>query len=163
MKLIIDDANLANIERLYEYYYEQFATYKDIWGDEGDKLLIVPRVERIPDKEYAAQSRFTRIIIPYGVAEIGSEAFTFCGEVKESITIPNTVTSIGAKAFYGCDFKKIRIGRGLKSVGDYAFGLGPLITDVYYVGTEDEWAQINIGLGNENLTAATIHYNSYLL
>lgn len=150
-------------ERLYEYYYEQFATYEDIWGDEDGKLLIVPRVERILDEEYKNEFHYTRIIIPNGVTEIGKDAFSYCTAVKKSITIPNTVISIGEGAFTACNFKEIRIGRGLKSVGNRAFLACNYLTDVYYVGTEDEWAQINIGLGNEKLTAATIHYNSYLL
>jgi len=55
-----------------------------------------------------------------------------------SITIPNSVTSIGEHAFVGCN----------------------KIKDVYYSGTETQWKEIEIAYeGNEDLTGATIHYN----
>ena len=56
----------------------------------------------------------------------------------EKVTMPESVTSIGSSAFYGCENLK----------------------DVYYVGSEEEWLKISIGSDNENLTNATIHYNS---
>jgi hypothetical protein len=39
------------------------------------------------------------------------------------------------------------------------FSYCPNITDVYYKGTAEEWANISIGTNNEYLTNATIHYN----
>ena len=32
-------------------------------------------------------------------------------------------------------------------------------TDVYFTGTEEEWASITIGILNDTFTGATIHYN----
>ncbi|MCD7902861.1 MAG: leucine-rich repeat protein, partial [Oscillospiraceae bacterium] len=55
-----------------------------------------------------------------------------------SVTIPDSVTSIGDKAFQNCT------------------GL----TDVYYGGSEAEWDAITISNNNSYLTSATIHYNS---
>ena len=54
-----------------------------------------------------------------------------------SVIIPDSVTSIGECAFYYC----------------------PSLTDVYYTGSAEEWASISIGLDNDRLTNATIHYN----
>ena len=54
-----------------------------------------------------------------------------------SITIPNSVTSIGGYGFYGCT------------------GL----TDVYYAGTEEQKNKISFESGNGDLLNATWHYN----
>jgi hypothetical protein len=68
-------------------------------------------------------------IIAYGV-------FSTCSRLS-SITIPDSVTSIGNRAFESCSS----------------------LDDVYYTGTEEEWAAITIGSYNSYLTSATIHYN----
>ena len=57
-----------------------------------------------------------------------------------SITIPNSVTSIGYSAFSGCDKLK----------------------DVYYVGNKEQWNSIDINHSNYYLTDAAIHYNSII-
>ena len=51
--------------------------------------------------------------------------------------IPGSVTTIGDRAFYNCTN----------------------LTDIYYTGSEADWAQITIGDDNYDLTDATIHYN----
>ena len=46
--------------------------------------------------------------IPYGVTEIGQSAFMDHNEI-ESVTLPDSITGIGANAFFGCDaiFRKV--------------------------------------------------------
>jgi hypothetical protein len=57
----------------------------------------------------------TSITIPNSVTSIGDMAFMSCDNLT-SITIPNSVTSIGKWAFAGCDkLKKIYIPRGTKA------------------------------------------------
>ena len=55
-----------------------------------------------------------------------------------SITIPDSVTNIGDWAFRSCTS----------------------LSDVYYSGSQAEWESIHIGLDNDPLLNATIHYNS---
>lgn len=54
-----------------------------------------------------------------------------------SVTIPNSVTSIGYGAFEGCSKLK----------------------EVNYKGTEEQWNKIDIGVKNSCLTNAEINYN----
>ncbi len=54
-----------------------------------------------------------------------------------SVTIPNSVTSIGYGAFEGC--------RKLKEVN--------------YKGTEEQWNNIEISIGNSSLINANRNYN----
>ncbi len=77
------------------------------------------------------------ITIPDGVTDIGNSAFEDCGNLR-SITIPQSVTSIGYFAFYGCES----------------------LTDVYYGGSESDWADVEIRSSNDPLYSATIHFNA---
>lgn len=54
-----------------------------------------------------------------------------------SITIPDSVTSIGNAAFYNCSSLK----------------------EVNYKGTQDQWNNIKIGENNSYLTNANRNYN----
>ena len=61
------------------------------------------------------------LIIPNSVTSIGDWAFYGCSNLT-SITIPNSVTSIGDRAFYGCSgLTKITIPNSVTSIGDDAF------------------------------------------
>ncbi len=66
----------------------------------------------------------TQIIESVTIGE-GVEALP-SGFVKESkvksVVIPNSVTSIGAEAFYNCtDLESVTLGTGIKNIGDYMF------------------------------------------
>ena len=61
------------------------------------------------------------ITIPNSVTSIGSSAFYGCSGLT-SITIPNSVTSIGSSAFSGCgSLTSITIPNSVTSIGDAAF------------------------------------------
>lgn len=59
-------------------------------------------------------------IIPDGITRIGDDAFDECTGLK-SITIPNSVTSIGINAFWGTGLESIIIPNSITSIGNYAF------------------------------------------
>ncbi|MBQ3235645.1 MAG: leucine-rich repeat domain-containing protein [Clostridia bacterium] len=77
--------------------------------------------------------------------EIPSKAFYDCSSLT-SVTIGNGVTSIGDHAFYGCySLTSIEISNSVTSIGGYegfAFCHVDPSTKVNYLGTIDEWAQI---------------------
>ena len=63
----------------------------------------------------------TSITIPNSVTSIGQYAFYGCSSLT-SITIPNSVTSIGSYAFYGCSgLTSITIPNSVTSIGSSAF------------------------------------------
>ena len=59
------------------------------------------KVISICNKAFQACSKLTSITIPNSVTSIGQYAFKNCGSLT-SITIPNSVTSIGYGAFSTC-------------------------------------------------------------
>ena len=79
----------------------------------------------------------TDYIIKDGTRIIANYAFSGCTSLT-SVTIPNSVTSIGFGAFYDCTN----------------------LANVYYAGSQSEWNKITISDENEDLTNATIHFSS---
>ena len=153
------------------------------WGSDVTSVVINDGVTGIGNSAFFECHGLTSITIPESVTSIGDYAFFECRGLT-SITIPDSVTSIGHDAFSLCTgLTSITIPEGVVSIGYYAFedccsltnvilpdsvtwiGSGAFngcnaLTDVYYTGTEEEWNQIDIGLHNEPLDTAAIHYNT---
>lgn len=72
-------------------------------------------------REAFFQSRLTSVTIPNSVTSIGISAFNSCSNLT-SVTIPNSVTSIGDDAFSYCDrLTSVTIPNSVTSIGDGAF------------------------------------------
>ena len=111
--------------------------------------------------DYVPETLKTVIItgVITGGSIIGRSAFEGCTALT-SITISNSVMIIGEFAFEGCTgLMSIIIPDSVTSIGFYAFYGCAGLTDVYYTGTEEEWAAIGVDSSNSSLTNATIHYN----
>ena len=66
-------------------------------------------------------TEITNLIIPNSVTSIGNKAFYYCSGLT-SVTIPNSVTSIGTSVFRGCSsLTSITIPNSVTSIGQYAF------------------------------------------
>ena len=78
-------------------------------------------VEHIPAYLCKNMNNLLSITIPNSVTSIGKGAFFGCSSLS-SITIPNSVTSIGEYAFYDCSsLASVIIGNSVKSIGNDAF------------------------------------------
>lgn len=60
------------------------------------------------------------VIIPDGVIKIGEDAFAECGSLT-GIRFPNSVTTIGARAFFGCDLSSVTIPGSITTIEIGAF------------------------------------------
>lgn len=111
------------------------------------------------DNFYIDDVLTTEIVIPNGITEI--KDYTFYGFADlVYVTLPDEVTSIGNNAFSNCSsLASISIPDSVTSIGYRAFRNCEALTDVYYNGSEEDWANISIDEDNTYLTDAAIHYN----
>ena len=70
---------------------------------------------------YLNNELVTDLIIPDSVTSIGNKAFYYCKSLT-SVTIPDSVTTIGEAAFAGCDsLTSVTIPDSVTTIGDRAF------------------------------------------
>ena len=98
--------------------------------------------------------------IPNSVTTIANSAFKGCSALT-GVTIPDSVTSIGNRTFWCCSaLTSFTIPKSVTNIEEYAFGWCKSLADVYYGGTETDWAKITIANGNQDLLNATLHAKS---
>ena len=74
---------------------------------------------------------------------IYSEGFAYC-ESLEEIELPSNLEMIFGMAFIGCGLSKVSIPASIKIIGDQAFSNCLDLIEMYYAGTADDWAKIDI-------------------
>ena len=108
-------------------------TYQHEWSSDNYYYLTeanIPATVEYNGKTYEvigiskgafANSPITSVTIPNSVMSIGESAFAWC-DALTSITIPNSVTSIGDYAFSSCSsLTSIAIPNSVTSIGEIAF------------------------------------------
>ena len=105
----------------------------------------------------------TSVTIPNSVTSIGNSAFF--GNKLTSVTIPTSVTSIGDWAFRKNQLTSVTIPNSVKNIGDYAFGKSnssnPNLTKIINkTGKSFDWGSIVNNSSGYNFITGTI-LNSY--
>lgn len=78
----------------------------------------------------------------------------------ETLILPEGLKSIGNSAITECEkLEKVTIPSSVEYIGNYTFDQTSL-TDVYYLGTEENWNKINFGKMSDVLENATKHFIS---
>ena len=108
-------------------------------------------------------TQLSSITIPESITTIGNWAFQSCSSLT-TITLPNGVSEIFAEAFGSCsNLESIYLPRSLKTIGRNIFPNCPKLKNIYYEGSQAEWNQItkheewDLLIRKNNYT---IHYNS---
>ena len=81
-----------------------------------------------------------KVVVKKGVTTVGDNAFAGCTKLEE-VEIPETVTVIGDNVFTDCE----------------------ALETVVYRGEEEQWAEIEIGEGNETFEAIEVTVRNYIV
>ena len=95
------------------------------WTLDDDGLLTVSGVGDMADYSWENPAPWPRedvceLVLEDGVASVGDRAFYDCVCLK-SVRLPDSLVSIGAFAFSGCDLSAVSLPAGLTALGDCAF------------------------------------------
>ncbi len=99
-----------------------------------EQVVIGDEVKTLP-QNFARGSKITSVSIPNSVTSIGVSAFASCTGLT-SMTIPGSVTSIGDYAFSGCSgLTSMTIPGSVTTIGAYAFASCSGLTSVAIPGS----------------------------
>lgn len=106
--------------------------WKTFCGDVTDALLAaginpLEGLDYVPDYFLYDSKNITKFDIPDGIDEIASAAFAYCSNLTD-VSMPNTVTKIGDRAFDSTGLTSIKLSDSLVTIGDYAFSQSKLDT-----------------------------------
>ena len=121
-----------------------YINYCLIEVDEGfaGHFRIKENTRVIADRAFSNCSALTSITIPNSVKSIGSSTFKDCSSLT-SVTIPNGVKEIGDGAFEGCEsLTSVTIPNSVTRIGWYAFKGCEALTKLNYNGTQTSWDQV---------------------
>ncbi len=105
---------------------------------------------------YKYRDNITSVTIADDITSIGDYAFYGCVNLTE-ITLPNNITSIGKYMFYGCtELTNITLSKNTTNIGDNAFKNCSKLSVARIEITYDEWKNITVQQGNDELINALL-------
>lgn len=122
-----------------------------------EKLVIADTITYFTRYTFNYISTLTEVSLPEKLTV--ATGFRNCTALT-TVAVPDEVTMIGADGFYYCyRLQSIEIPLSVKKIGQNAFYNASGLKDIYYAGTAEEWAAIEVLSGNTVLEDATVHYN----
>lgn len=96
---------------------------EEVYDDDGNLIAVeLHGHKKIRDNMFDGYYSLTSITIPNSVTSIGNSAFNSCRGLT-TISIPDSVTTIGNSAFNSCSgLTTIAIPNSVTNIGSYAFG-----------------------------------------
>ena len=128
--------------------------------EELTEVVLPDSIQYILGNLFEGCTALESVRLPGELITLGSENFVGCSSLK-SIVLPDTLETIPYSAFEDCDgLEEITIPVSVTEIWSSAFSNTPNLKNVYYKGTQEQWAAIDVdNSGNTALKNATIHYN----
>ena len=121
---------------------------------------IGDNVKIIPSSAFSGCTGLTSITIPNSVTSIGRSAFYYCTgltTVNWNATACTSAGSVISPIFEGCsNLATVNIGDNVKIIPSYAFDGCTGLTSIYYTGDVASWCGIS-GLGNLMSSSRTLY------
>ena len=135
-----------------------YSAFFDDYSGKITSFIFGESVRHIPAEICYKLSGVKSITIPESVETIGAGAFYRSGITN--ITIPDNVVSIGRYAFTSCPLQSVEIGKSIKYFGEYAFGECYFLVKTSYSGDIADWCDIYFSTIESN--PAGYSYNLYV-
>lgn len=84
-------------------------------------ITLPNSLTQIPEYTFLKCTSLTSVTLGNRVTSIGNSAFERCDMTGMDLVLPNTVTTIGIKAFRGTGLNSITVPASVTSIGDFAF------------------------------------------
>lgn len=143
-------------------------------------IIMPDSINIINNAAFESCVNLNNIIVPNGLISIDGNAFDYTGyyndesnwiddilyidnylistrSYSENLAINAGTRHIARNAFYGKSINSITIPTSVTCIEDNNFYYTAL-TDVYYLGTKEQWDNMKIGINNDDLFSATIHF-----
>ena len=161
---VLDDCVFSGCWRLKQITIPNSVTKIEVsaFNRSGLESIVIPKsVTSIGDMVFQECTHLSSVTLPSSIKTISDSAFLAC-ESLTNIVIPDGIVKIGDSAFYHCKaLNSITIPASVKSIGFLAFNGCDALKDVYYLGTNEQWQEIeNIGHINYALQNSTIHFKN---
>ncbi|GEM_PF-4438069 len=148
-------------------------------GKDFHTVIFDDGITSINREIFSGCYQLSKVTLPKNLVYIPYKAFYNCYSLRE-IVIPEKVSQIAALAFAETSLDSITIPKSMLLIGQQAFAVATGwtidgveytgIKDIYYNGTQQQWNNIKIISGKEDiygyqtdnseLNKATIHYNN---
>ena len=137
-----------SLKTIEQYAFETCSSLQEIRFSDG--LLTIGRCA------FSYCKKLNTIEIP-GSVEIISE-WAFSNSAATNVILHEGITTIGNHAFYLTDLTSIQLPSSLLSISYSAFGFCEKISNVTYLGTQEQANGISLGTDNVYLSSATWHF-----
>ncbi len=119
-------------------------------------VSIPDSVTALGQRAFSGCCSLTNINIPAGMTNIADYAFQNCRSLTD-IIIPEGSKDIFWNTFDGCSsLTNITIPTSVTRIYSDAFKDCSSLRNITYTGTKEQWAQVNIATGNQELQLATV-------
>ena len=116
--------------------------------EEMSEIDIPDCIESIGKAAFFGCLSLKHVIIPDSVTNMGEQAFTACTGM-ESVVIGSGLKTIKRYTFLSNTLVNLTFGANIKTIENYAFN-APRLQNVYYLGTLEEWCDIEFEDSNSN-------------
>ena len=145
-----DDGILFNKDKTILYAYPS--------SKQNNEYAVPNSVTKVNSVAFWKNKYLEKVFIPSSVTEIGANVFNGCYNLKY-VSIEATAATIERAMFNNCtSLKTVVLSDSVALIKYTAFSNCNILSDVYFVGTEEQWKKVTVEEYNEPLAAATMHY-----